>query len=164
MTLREKAYKLAEEAHKGQKYGEHPYMYHIHDVVKVAEGLGYGEIIIIACILHDTIEDTHITYDYLVRDFGKEIADIVYSVTDIDDKTLNRKQRKLKTYPKTRANWKGVVVKICDRISNVRNAILNNSKLLKMYIKEHDDFCKYLKSDEHPSDVDIAWKKLSEYI
>ena len=48
--------------------------------------------VLIAAILHDTIEDTDTTEQELVKDFGKDVADIVLEVTD--DKTLPKAERK----------------------------------------------------------------------
>ena len=49
--------------------------------------------VIMAALLHDTVEDTDTTYDELVKEFGREIADIVMEVTD--DKSLHKAARKL---------------------------------------------------------------------
>lgn len=48
--------------------------------------------IIIATILHDTIEDTSIKIEDIEKEFGKEIASIVFEVTD--DRTLSKRERK----------------------------------------------------------------------
>ena len=48
--------------------------------------------VLLAAILHDTVEDTMTTEQELVRHFGKEVADIVIEVTD--DKALPKAERK----------------------------------------------------------------------
>ena len=102
MNNKDRAFLVAEKAHINQIYDIYPYIYHIKQVVKVAEELGYDESIIIACILHDTLEDTALSYNDIKKAFGEEIAEIVYAVTD--ELGRNRLERKQKTYPKIRAN------------------------------------------------------------
>ncbi|MER2514739.1 MAG: HD domain-containing protein [Nitrosomonas ureae] len=78
------------------------------------------ERILIAAILHDTIEDTETTEQELIRDFGKEVADIVMEVTD--DKSLSKAERK-QLQIKHAANlsrWASVV-KLADKICNLRD-------------------------------------------
>lgn len=157
MTNKERALMVAEKAHANQTYDIYPYIYHINQVVKIAEDFGYDESIILACILHDTIEDTDLSYNDIKKAFGKEVAEIVYCVTD--ELGRNRKERKLLTYPKIKRNWKAVVVKICDRMANVIQSKNYNSELFKMYKKEHDTFTSSLKG-EHTECI-RAWYQLN---
>lgn len=155
MTLKEQALMLAEKVHRHQEYGPFPYMYHINKVKGVAEKLGYDEEIVISCILHDCLEDTSLSYSKIRNLFSKEIADIVYAVTDELGKT--RGERKRKTYPKIRKNWKAVVVKICDRIANMEFSYQSKSSHYSMYDKEYGLFKEELFNSEHPKDVMKAW-------
>ena len=160
MTNKERALLVADKAHANQTYDIYPYGYHIRQVVKIAEELGYDESIVVACVLHDTLEDTELSYNDLKRAFGKEVAEIVYCVTD--ELGRNRIERKSKTYPKIRENWKATVVKICDRIANVQQSRDYNERLFEMYKKEHDFFCKSLMSKDHPHfETNKAWQKLN---
>ena len=52
----------------------------------------------------------------------------------------NRKERKKKTYPKIRKNVGAILVKLCDRVANVRHSLLYDSQLYKMYLNEHNHF------------------------
>lgn len=133
-----RARNMADVAHGGQKYGNFPYMHHIDDVVKIAIDLGYSRDVIIACYLHDTIEDTSISREDIEDAFGKHIADVVYAVTDEDG--ANRKERKGKTYIKIKSIPDAISVKLCDRISNVRESLRGNDKLFDMYKNEHPAF------------------------
>ena len=155
MTNIERALMVAEKAHANQTYDIYPYMYHIRMVVSIAEELGCDESIIISCALHDVLEDTELSYNDIKKAFGKEVAEIVYAVTD--ELGRNRKERKSKTYPKIKANWKATVVKICDRIANINHSKFFNDSMLNVYKKENDDFYFNLKSETHPEKVDIAW-------
>lgn len=163
MTNKERALLVADKAHANQTYDIYPYGFHIRQVVKIAEDLGYDESIIVACALHDTLEDTELSYNDLKQAFGEEVAEIVYCVTD--ELGRNRKERKEKTYPKIRRNWKATVVKICDRIANMQQSKDYNQKLFEMYKKEHNDFCKNLMCDDHPhAETNRAWAKLNDLL
>ena len=163
MNNKERALMVAEKAHSNQTYDIYPYMYHIRQVVKIAENLGYDESVIIACILHDTLEDTALSYNDIKKAFGKEVAEIVYCVTD--ELGRNRDEKKQKTYPKIRANWKATVVKICDRIANVTQSKEYNKDLYEMYKKENDGFCSNLMSIDHPhEETNKAWNMYSRLI
>ena len=72
-----------------------PYINHPIELADVLanEGGIDDERVLIAAILHDTIEDTETTEQELIREFGKEISDIVLEVTD--DKSLAKAERKL---------------------------------------------------------------------
>lgn len=158
MNNLDRAYNVAHLAHQNHQYDIYPYMYHISSVVNNAITLGYDEAIVIGCILHDTMEMSDISYNDIKKAFGEEVAEIVYCVTD--ELGRNRKERKEKTHPKIKANWKALVVKICDRIANVEHSKLYNQDKFKMYKKEHSDFVLALKDDCHNSDVNKAWDKL----
>lgn len=163
MTNKERALLVADKAHANQTYDIYPYGYHIRQVVKIAEELGYDESIIVASALHDTLEDTELSYNDLKKAFGEEVAEIVYCVTD--ELGRNRKERKSKTYPKIQSNWKATVVKICDRIANMQQSKNYNQRLFDMYKKEHDDFCRSLMCKDHPhSETNKAWQKLNKLV
>tara|TARA_B100001059_G_C17798287_1_gene564507 strand:- start:66 stop:545 length:480 start_codon:yes stop_codon:yes gene_type:complete len=88
------AINIATKAHKGQYRKSKDingdmieFITHPIEVSKIANDLSEKydvdlETISIAAILHDTIEDTHITYNDIKGKFGKEIADIVKTVTN----------------------------------------------------------------------------------
>lgn len=159
MNNKERALLVAEKAHQNQQYDIYPYIYHVRQVVKIAEDLGFDESIVAACALHDVLEDTDLSFNDIKKAFGLEVAEIVYCVTDELGK--NRKERKEKTYPKIRGNWKASVVKICDRIANVRHSRDYNNRLFDMYVKEHDGFCANIASKDHPAnEISKAWKEL----
>jgi GTP diphosphokinase / guanosine-3',5'-bis(diphosphate) 3'-diphosphatase len=82
--LIEKAYNTAENTHQGQKRlsGE-PYIIHpLHTAYFLSE-LGLDATTISAALLHDTLEDTHLTPDKLTKEFGKEISFLVQGVTKL---------------------------------------------------------------------------------
>ena len=82
--LIERAYRFAEEAHRGQKRvsGE-PYITHCLSVASILADMHVPPKIIVAGLLHDTVEDTDVTLDDLSRNFGDDVAKMVDSVTKL---------------------------------------------------------------------------------
>ena len=80
----EKAYRVAESAHSGQKRksGE-PYIIHPLCVAIILAQLELDKETIIAAILHDVIEDTAVSYDDISKEFGEEVALLVDGVTKL---------------------------------------------------------------------------------
>ena len=152
---------FASKHHKGQWYGSKPYMYHLKKVSDVALDFGYtDESILMGCLLHDIIEDTEVTYKDIKEKFGEEVAEIVYCVTD--ELGRSRKERKSKTYKKIRNNPKSIVVKLCDRISNITESMGNdnyNLKLMKMYLDEHNEFVNGISNDDSLDLTTRCWIK-----
>lgn len=75
LSLIDKAYQVAKKAHEGQmrKSGE-PYIIHPICVAIILAQLELDKETIVAGLLHDVVEDTVMTYDDIVREFGEEIA------------------------------------------------------------------------------------------
>ena len=101
---------------------------------------------------HDVLEDCRISYSDLKNQLGKEVAEIVYAVTN--DKGKNRKERAGDKYYEGIRNTSGAVfVKLCDRIANVQYGKMTKSRMFEMYKKENDDFIVQLGWDDtntHP--------------
>ena len=76
--LVQRAYRLAEEAHRGQKRASgEPYINHCLAVAAILAELQVPPDVVAAGLLHDTVEDTKITIDDLRHDFGEVIASLV---------------------------------------------------------------------------------------
>ncbi|MGE5775889.1 MAG: HD domain-containing protein, partial [Chloroflexota bacterium] len=79
-----RAYRVAEEAHKGQKrHSGEPYISHCIAVASILADLRVPPEVIAAGLLHDTVEDTTVTLNDLRRDFGETIAILVDGVTKL---------------------------------------------------------------------------------
>ncbi len=120
-----KAYYFASLKHKNQRRkgeGAEPYINHPAEVADILARAQADWSIIIAGVLHDTIEDTDTTYDELVKEFGQKIADIVTEVTD--DKTLPKAKRKqLQIEKMPGKSQPAQMVKIADKIANLSSVI-----------------------------------------
>ena len=78
------------------------------------------EHVLMAAVLHDTIEDTETTEQELLRLFGKDVADIVMEVTD--DKSLPKAERKrLQVEHAAHISRRAKLVKLADKICNLRD-------------------------------------------
>jgi GTP pyrophosphokinase len=82
--LVQRAYRVAEEAHRGQKRvsGE-PYVTHCVAVAQILADLSVPPEVVAAGLLHDTVEDTSVTLEDLRLDFGETIATLVDGVTKL---------------------------------------------------------------------------------
>ena len=139
-TLRFKSLALAAEYHKYQQYGSKPYIYHLLDVWFEAErfckqnnitGNKYDEILSV-CALHDILEDTNIDENKI-----KEISIVIYN----NVKLLTKKTPIGNYYEEISKSKIASIVKLCDRICNVRESIRNNNyHKLKKYINESEQF------------------------
>ncbi len=151
-TLIQKAKEFALSVHKDDKYGDYPFFYHLKRAVAVVSQYTDDEVVIAATWLHDTIEHKHATHAVILFLFGKQVAETVDAVTD--EEGVNRKERKLKTYPKTARSFKGSIVKLADRIANVETSTDDSSiEKLEMYVQEHHKFMGHainLKVFAHP--------------
>jgi (p)ppGpp synthase/HD superfamily hydrolase len=133
---------FAIKAHGDQLYGEQSYLSHLESVHQTLREFGCtSEEMLCAAYLHDTIEDTTVSYTDIKKMFGKDVAEIVFHVTD--ELGRNRKERHEKTYPKTALMPRAVTLKLADRISNVRQSKRNGQKL-EMYRSEYPFFRKTL--------------------
>ena len=81
-----KAYNFALDAHQDQKREEGvPYIIHPVAVANILTELKLDSATIATGLLHDTIEDTHATYQTIKEEFGLEVADLVDGVTKISE-------------------------------------------------------------------------------
>jgi guanosine-3',5'-bis(diphosphate) 3'-pyrophosphohydrolase len=97
--MRQKALLFAADKHEGQfrKDDVTPYVYHCMGVADIVEEYGGDENQIIIAKLHDVIEDCDCTYEEILDQFGKDIADGVVALTNTskqDRPDLNRAGRK----------------------------------------------------------------------
>ena len=155
-----RAMELARDIHAAQKYDEYPYFHHLEQVVDVLKKFNINDVeILIAGWLHDSLEDSSTSYSDLEKEFGTEVAEIVFCLTDELGRT--RKEKKEKTYPKSRSNPKSIVVKLADRIANVEHSKERNSSQFYMYQKEQQEFEQHLRLYKH---VDDMWNYLCKLL
>lgn len=122
-----KAISFAAEKHSTQRRKDSdasPYINHPIAVATVlaSEGNVDDETLLIAALLHDTVEDTETTFENLENFFGVEVANIVREVTD--DKSLPKATRKeLQIEHAQHASSRAKQLKIADKICNIRDIL-----------------------------------------
>lgn len=119
-----RAASFAAEKHRTQRRKDieaSPYINHPLALAHLLGSCGITDpVVLCAAILHDTIEDTETSYDELVAEFGREIADVVAEVTD--DKSLPPQERKRLQVEKAHAkSTRAKLVKIADKTCNLRD-------------------------------------------
>ena len=121
-----KAYDFALKAHEKQKRDEgSPYIIHPIAVANILTELKLDSATIATGLLHDTIEDTHATYNTIETEFGKEVADLVDGVTKISEfENQAISNSKAENFRKlilaTSKDIRVLLVKIADRLHNMR--------------------------------------------
>jgi GTP diphosphokinase / guanosine-3',5'-bis(diphosphate) 3'-diphosphatase len=121
-----KAYHFAVNAHKNQKRDSgDPYSNHPIAVANILTELKLDSATVTTGLLHDTIEDTHATYETIKEQFGQEVADLVDGVTKIsvleNQAVSNSKAENFrKLILATSKDIRVLLVKIADRLHNMR--------------------------------------------
>ena len=122
----ERAFRFADKAHKGvaRKSGE-PYIIHPVEVAIILADLRMDAETLCAALLHDTIEDTDVTYDDIAREFNDNVAalvDGVTKITRIEVESLSDKQAATirKMFVAMSKDIRVIVIKLADRLHNMR--------------------------------------------
>ena len=122
----DKAFRVAREAHKAQlRYSGQPYIIHPIAVSNILLDLGMDAQSIEAALLHDTVEDTDITLDYIKHEFGADVAALVDGVTKLGKVPLsNREEQQAENIRKMLLamshDIRVIIIKLADRIHNMR--------------------------------------------
>ncbi len=127
ISMIEKAYKVASEAHKDQKRksGE-PYIIHPLCVAIILADLELDKETIVAGLLHDAVEDTWMTYEEVEKEFGGEVALLVDGVTKIgqlsysSDKVEMQAESLRKMFLAMAKDIRVIMIKLADRLHNMR--------------------------------------------
>ena len=93
-----------------------------------------------AAILHDTVEDTKVTNEDIIKEFGDGIADLVYWLTDVSKPADgNRAQRKeLDRMHADCAPADAQTIKLADLIDNSKSILEHDPKFAKVYMAEKE--------------------------
>ncbi len=121
-----KAYEFAKINHGNQlrRSGE-PYMIHPVNVAGILSDLGLDDETICAALLHDVVEDTSVTHDDLVKEFGLPIAEMVAGVTKLGTlRYTTIEEQQVENYRKMflamGKDIRVILIKLADRLHNMR--------------------------------------------
>jgi len=145
---------LAIELHKGQTYGDKPYMYHINNVAQKVVFL-YGKekptdddelellLLLIIALLHDSIEDTTATTESLL-DFGipEALVHSIDCVTKREGESLNA------YYKRVVSDDRAFKIKIADTLTNLEHSLQSNvQRRINKYVNQLEQLYK-LRGDD----------------
>lgn len=120
------AYKFAKSLHEGQKRKSgDPYIVHPVEVAYISAQLALDTTTIVACLLHDVVEDTECAYDDISAMFGKPVAELVDGVTKLKQiKYTTREEQQVENLRKMffamAKDIRVVIIKLIDRLHNMR--------------------------------------------
>ncbi|HIP32177.1 MAG TPA: bifunctional (p)ppGpp synthetase/guanosine-3',5'-bis(diphosphate) 3'-pyrophosphohydrolase, partial [Crocinitomicaceae bacterium] len=134
-----KAFDVAVDAHSHmrRKSGE-PYIYHPIAVARICiDEMGLGTTAIVCALLHDTVEDTHITLEDIEDLFGAEVRLIIDGLTKIPevfDETVSIQAENFRKMVLTISDdIRVVLIKLADRLHNMRTlGSMRHDKQLKI--------------------------------
>ena len=140
--------KFATAAHSDQKrkYTGDPYINHPIAVAEIVKTVQHTEAMIAAALLHDVVEDTHVTIDQIEDRFGSEVAELVGWLTDISrPEDGNRRTRKaLDRFHSADAPAEAQTIKLADLIHNSISIAEHDPNFWKVYKEEKIELLKVL--------------------
>ena len=126
LDLIKKAFDYCVECHKGQKrWTNEEYYIHPFHVAKIIISLGMDTQSIAAALLHDVVEDTEATVEYIKKEFGADVALLVDGVTKIGRLSISSKEQQQaeslrKMLIAMGKDIRVIIIKLADRLHNMR--------------------------------------------
>ena len=136
----QEAIEFATEAHGNQKrkYTGEPYITHPIAVMEIVREVPHTEEMLMAAVLHDTVEDTPVTIEDIKTKFGTKVAELVDGLTDVSrPEHGNRKTRKaLDRAHLAKQNAEVQTIKLADLIHNTKSIERYDPHFYKVYKEE----------------------------
>lgn len=127
-----------------RKYTGEPYITHCVEVAALVRNflnITDDHPTTVAAMLHDVIEDTNATFNDIEFEFGAQVAEMVFWLTDVKSECGNRRIRsRLNNIRLSRSPYHVKVIKLCDIISNCSSIVEHDPKFATTYLKEKQDF------------------------
>jgi len=124
--LIKKAFQLSYESHKNDfRASGEPYFNHPYEVsMIVAREIPLDDISVVSALLHDVVEDTDLSLEFVAKEFGSEVAEIVDGVTKIGGVFKGQEITQAENYRKLLLSMvkdvRVILVKFADRLHNMR--------------------------------------------
>ena len=163
-----RALAFAAKAHEGQyrKYsnGTEPYITHPVTVAGLVAGTGTTARVVAAALLHDVVEDCHVKIHTLFGEFGQDVANLVYWLTDASlGHPGNRATRKaIDRGHIAKAPGDAQTIKLADLIDNTSSIVAHDPDFAKVYMKEKRELLKVLTAGD-PRLLSIAHTIVDDY-
>ena len=157
MNIIEKTKEYSINCHRKTNHSYNGEAYEIHLVMVYEEAKKYSHLVpekdrdnfLAAAWAHDVIEDCRETYNDVMKSTNKEVADLVYALTN--EKGKNRKERaNKKYYDGINKTPNATLLKLCDRIANIKYSRQTNSRMYEVYKKENENFLSNLNYIKEP--------------
>ena len=126
MDVISRAYRLAEESHRGQmRLSGSPYISHPVAVACILVELGMDSESVAAGLLHDVVEDTPVTLEQIRKEFGAEIAGLTDGVTKLgripySSREEQQAENLRKMLIAMSEDIRVIIIKLADRLHNMR--------------------------------------------
>lgn len=142
-----RAHHVARLAHEGQlrKYTGEPYFNHCLEVARLVHDRYNNQFMTAAAFLHDTIEDTWVTEEWLLEYFTPTVVHLVVELTDVytreaypENNRASRKSAECHRYA-TLVSANAQRIKVCDLIDNTKSIIKHDAKFAVLYLREKAD-------------------------
>jgi (p)ppGpp synthase/HD superfamily hydrolase len=152
MRLLQKAIQFAtfkhEEVKQVRKYTNVPYIVHPIEVLNIVkQSPTHTEEMLIAAVLHDTVEDTNTTLDEIKDNFGLTVMTYVKGLTDISQPTDGKRpaRKKIDRDHSESQSAEVQTIKLADLISNAKDIMVHDANGFgKIYIQEKKELYKVL--------------------
>jgi len=142
VDLISRADSIAAKAHASQarKYTSEPYISHPRAVAELVRTVPHTPVMIAAALLHDVLEDTHVSEDELRAAVGEGVTELVKELTDqIPLSAGNRALRKQQEAERlASASAEAQTIKMADLIDNVKSIATHDPRFARVYLKEKD--------------------------
>ena len=156
LKLIRNAYEYASKKHFSQKRitGD-DYISHPLNVAWILTDVKADGKAISAALLHDTIEDTYATYKDIANKFGNVVASLVLELTN--NKEIKKEVGKTKYLQLKMTNMTdlALIVKLVDRLDNVKDLVNSNEEFRVKYLKETIEILNYILDNREFNEIHI---------
>lgn len=162
VVTRARAFAVQAHGRQQRKYEKVPYFEHLDRVVALLKEHGYDTpVILAAAYLHDILEDTEANLQQLIAEFGSEVAELVYWLSDLE-KGNRRTRKRMSAWRLSRAPLEAKVIKLADLTDNTPSIVQHDPEFANVYIAEKQAILAEMARVEGPCFKDFPLYKLAK--